>query len=150
MMVFLRIHDSFPQRSRSLSIPNSNGYLLLEILIAVAVFSIGSLAVGTLIVSTTNANNSSNIFTQAALLAAEAMESIKKEPISDLVPNTYSDANNPINAWGNNGGIFNRNWVIDDPIGYNTSRRIRVTVSWERLGQGRKVELTTITRGKGS
>jgi type II secretory pathway pseudopilin PulG len=130
--------------------PNSNGYLLLEILIAVAIFSIGFLAVGTLIVSTTSANTSSHIFTQAALLAAEALESLKKEPVSDLVPNTYSDSNNPINEWGNSGGIFNRSWVIDDPIGYNTSRRIRVTVSWERLGQSRRVELTTITRGNGS
>jgi len=150
-LIFLpRLHNSFTQRSRSPSMPNSSGYLLLEILIAIAIFSIGLLAVGTLIVSTTNANTSSNIFTQAALLAAEAMESLKKEPVSDLVPSTYSDSNNPINEWGNSGGIFNRNWVIDDPIGYNTSRRIRVTVSWERLGQSRRVELTTITRGNGS
>jgi type IV pilus assembly protein PilV len=130
--------------------PNSNGYLLLEILIAVAIFSIGFLAVGTLIVSTTSTNTSSHLFTQAALLAAETLEFLKKEPVSDLVPNTYSDSNNPINEWGNSGGIFTRTWVIDDPIGYNTSRRIRVTVSWERLGQSQRVELTSIIRGNGS
>jgi type II secretory pathway pseudopilin PulG len=130
--------------------PNSNGYLLLEILVAVAIFSIGFLAVGTLIVSTTSSNTSSHIFTQAALLATETLECLKKETLSDLVPSSYSDSNNPINEWGYSGGIFNRNWVIDDPIGYNTSRRIRVAVSWERLGQSRRVELTTITRGNGS
>jgi Tfp pilus assembly protein PilV len=115
--------------------PNSNGYLLLEILIAVAIFSIGFLAVGTLIVSTTSANTSSHIFTQASLLATETLECLKKETLSDLVPSSYSDSNNPIN---------------DCLYGYNASRRIRVAVSWERLGQSRRVELTTITRGNGS
>ena len=130
--------------------PNAKGYLLLETLIAVAIFSVGILAIGTLIVSTTTANTRSNIFTQATLLAAETLEHLTGEPVSHLAPNTYSDSNNPINEWGDTGGIFNRSWVIDDPIGYNTSRRIRVTVTWERLGQSRKVELTTITRGNGS
>jgi type II secretory pathway pseudopilin PulG len=130
--------------------PNDRGYLLLETLIAVAIFSVGILAIGTLIVSTTTANTRSNIFTQATLLAAQTLEHLTKKPVSHLVPNTYRDSNNPINEWGDTGGIFNRSWVIDDPIGYNTSRRIRVTVTWERLGQSRKVELTTITRGNGS
>jgi Tfp pilus assembly protein PilV len=130
--------------------PNTKGYLLLETLIAVAIFSVGILAIGTLIVSTTTVNTRSNIFTQATLLAAETLEHLTREPVSHLAPNTYSDSNNPINERCDTGGIFNRSWVIDDPIGYNTSRRIRVTVTWERLGQSRKVELTTITRGNGS
>jgi prepilin-type N-terminal cleavage/methylation domain-containing protein len=129
---------------------DNRGYLLVEILIAVAIFSIGFLAVGTLIVSTTRTNTTGNIVTQATLLAVETLETLKKGPVDELHPETYSDPNNPVDWRGRNGGIFNRTWVIDDPVGYDTSRRIRVSVSWRRLGQYRSVELTTITRGNGT
>lgn len=129
---------------------DTRGYLLLEILIAVAVFSIGFLAVGTLIVSTTRANTTGNIVTQATLLAVETLETLKKGAVGDLIPETYSDPNNPVDERGRKGGIFHRRWVIDDPVGYDTSRRIRVSVGWQRRGQYRSVELTTITRGNGT
>ena len=140
----------FTEMSRYRSISDNRGYLLLEILIAVAIFSIGFLAVGTMIVSTTRTNTTGNIVTQATLLAVETLETLKNDPVGDLVPATYSDPNNPVDKWGNKGGIFKRSWVIDDPVGYNTSRRVRVTVSWERLGQNRRVELATITWGNGT
>jgi type II secretory pathway pseudopilin PulG len=149
-MIPSRESYAFTRMSRYRSISDSRGYLLLEILIAVSIFSIGFLAVGTMIVSTTRTNTTGNIFTQATLLAVETLEALKKDPVGDLVPDTYNDPNNPIDEWGNKGGIYRRSWVIDDPIGYNTSRRVRVTVSWERLGQDRRVELTTITRGNGT
>jgi prepilin-type N-terminal cleavage/methylation domain-containing protein len=132
-------------------IDDHRGYLLLEIMVAVAIFSIGFLAVGTMIISTTRNNTTGNILTQATLLAGETLEDLKKNSLSSLTPGgPYKDPRNPIDEWGNTGGIYDRSWVIDDPVGLNTARRIRVTVSWERLGQTRKVELTTITRGNGT
>jgi len=119
-------------------------------MIAIAIFSIGFVAVGTLILSTTSNNTSGNILTQATLLAVETLEDFKKERLMDLSVGAYSDSNNPIDERGNIGGIFNRSWVIDDPIGYDTARRIRVTVGWNRLGKNRAIELTTITRGDGT
>ena len=119
-------------------------------MISVAIFSIGFAAVGTLILYTTKNNTNGNILTQATLLAVETLENLKEETVLDLVVGSYSDANNPIDEQGNSGGIFNRSWVIDDPIGYDTARRIRVTVSWHRLGANRTIELTSITRGDGT
>jgi type II secretory pathway pseudopilin PulG len=126
------------------------GYLLLEILIAVAVFSIGFMALGTLLVSTARNNRAGNMITQATLLAVGTLEDLKKNDLAALAPGRYSDLNNPINENGNAGGIFTRSWTIEDPLGYGTSRRIRVQVSWERLGRRRTVELDTITRGNGT
>ena len=126
------------------------GYLLFEVMTAIAIFSIGFAALGTLILSTTANNTTANILTQATLLAAEALEDLKRETAMDLEAGVYADSNTPVDERGETGGIFNRSWVIDDPIGHNTARRIRVTVSWSRLGKVRSVELVTITRGDGT
>lgn len=125
------------------------GYLLVEILIALAIFSIGFLAIGALIFATTRNNATGHILTQATLLAVETLEDLKREDMGELTIGVHDDLNNPIDERGNAGGIFNRSWIIEDPLGYNTSRRIRVRVSWDRLGHRKSVELTTITRGNG-
>jgi type II secretory pathway pseudopilin PulG len=140
----LRLQDS------SSCFEDPSGYLLAEVMISIAIFSIGFVAVGTLILSTTKNNTNANILTQATLLAVETLENLKEETVLNLAVGSYSDGNNPIDELGNIGGIFNRSWVIDDPIGYDTARRIRVTVSWNRLGANRAIELTSITRGDGT
>jgi type II secretory pathway pseudopilin PulG len=128
---------------------NPGGYLLLEIMIAVAVFAVGFLAIGTLVVSTSANNTKGNIVTQATLLAAETIEDLKSSvDITGLAPATYSDGH-PVDAHGNPGGIFNRSWVVSDPLGFNSSRRVQVSVSWTRLGRTRTVQFDTIIRGNG-
>ena len=127
---------------------DNNGYLLLEILMAVAIFSVGFLAVGTLIISTTRNNATGNVITQATMLASEKLESLKDTTnITTLVSDADS---NPIDDQGNNGGIYTRSWTIDPLPANDTARRIQVRVSWNRLGQNRAVVLTTISRGNGT
>jgi hypothetical protein len=128
----------------------AQGYLILETMAAVAIFSIGFVAVGSMMISTAGNNTTGNILTQATMLAVETLEDLKKERVTDMAAGIYADPNNPIDARGNSGGIFMRSWVIDDPVGFNTARRIRVTVSWSRLGKNRSVEFTTLTRGNGT
>ena len=139
-----------PSESRYPLVSVPKGYLLVETMIAVAIFSIGFLAVGTMIISTTANNTTGNIITQATMLAVETLEDLKKERVMEMAAGSYADLNNPIDERGNSGGIFTRSWIIDDPIGYNTARRIRVTVSWSRLGKNRGIEFTTLTRGNGT
>ena len=125
------------------------GYLLLEILIAMTIFSVGFLALGTLVVSTSANNTAGNIVTQATLLAAEALEDLKNSPdITGLAPGAYGDGT-PIDAQGNPGGIFTRTWVVSDLLGFDTSRHVTVSVGWNRLGRSRTVQLSTIIRGNG-
>ena len=130
---------------------DNNGYLMLEILMAVAIFSIGFLAVGTLIISTTRNNTTGNIITQATMLAAEKLQRLKDQDIATLLTGPpYTDPNNQIDDQGNPGGIYTRSWTIGPLPLYNTARIIKVTVSWNRLGQNRAVVLTTNTRGNGT
>lgn len=138
-----------PLNSLAFRCASARGYLLQEVMIALAIFSIGVAGLGNLMLSTSANNTAANILTQATLLAVERLENLKMESISDLATGSYPDPNNPIDARGRSGGIFHRSWAIEDPVGYDTARRIRVTVSWNRSGANRTIELTTITRGDG-
>jgi len=129
---------------------DQKGYLLIEALIAMAIFAIGFLAVGSLVIHTTRNNTRSNMMTQATLLAAHRLERFKNTlNIASLDPGIYTDPDNPIDADGNPGGVYYRFWEITDPLGNNSSRRIKVTVKWLREGRECDIFLTTITGGRG-
>jgi type II secretory pathway component PulJ len=137
-------------RISALSQPQK-GYLLIEALIAMAIFSIGFLAVGKMIIFTTHNNTRSNIMTQATLLATKTLEDFKNTADIATLPigEDFNDGG-PVDADGHLGGIFSRSWSIKDPVGFNTSRQIEVTVRWTRRGHTRRIVLTTLTRGKGT
>jgi hypothetical protein len=131
---------------------DNRGYLLPEIMIAIGIFSIGFLAVGSMVISGTSNNASGNILTQATFLATETLERLKSLPAADLVPGAspVPDPNNPVDARGEPGGIYTRSWTIQDLAGSTTARRIEVTVSWTRFGKVRTLTLSTITKGNGT
>jgi prepilin-type N-terminal cleavage/methylation domain-containing protein len=117
-----------------------SGYLLIEIMIAMAIFAIGFLAVGTMVLSTTRNNTTGNIATLATMHAIEKLEQLKSEDVSQMT--------------GDNGqpdqlGIFQRSWKVTD-TGIGASRVIEVTVSWNRNGQARDVVMSTISKGNGT
>jgi hypothetical protein len=119
---------------------------MLEALIAIALFSIGFLAISTLVFSATRNNTKGNILTMATLLAAEKLEDLKSEDVDDpvLQVGSVQDPDNPI------GAIFNRSWTITDAVGNNSSREIEVTVGWTYRGQNQQVTLRTLTLGNGT
>jgi len=65
-----------------------------------------------------------------------------------LVPGgPVQDPNNPVNAEGQPGGIYNRSWTIDS-LG-TAARRITVTVQWDRGGKPGSVVLASNSKGSG-
>jgi Tfp pilus assembly protein PilV len=123
------------------SLKNKKGYMLIEALIAIAIFSVGFLAVATLVFSSSQNNISGNRLTEANMFAREKMEELKSK--TDLTELDTSAAPETV------GGIFTRTWTASDPLTYGTSREIRVTVSWVHKGQNRSVVMKTITKGRG-
>lgn len=131
---------------------NTKGYMLVEALIAIAIFAVGFLAVATLVFSASQNNRNGNILTQANMLARQTLEQLKNTPDITTLPSdltAFDDPSNPIDAFGNPGGRYTRSWTIEDTIGFNTSREIHVVVSWKWRGRDRRVVLSNITKGKG-
>lgn len=119
------------------------GYSLIEVLIAMAIFSVGILAVATMILSTTENTSGGNFLTQATMLARDKIEELKRikdvATLADGVEDNIDDSGNP-------GGIYRREWDISN--GPTTdSRKIVVTVSWTRDNKPRSVVLTTLHIG---
>ena len=129
------------KNSTRINFRNNNGYMLIESLIAIAIFSIGFLAVATMVLSATRNNTNGNILTQANMLAREKTEELKNT--TDLTELDTPAAPETI------GGIFTRSWTANDSLKSGTSREIEVTVSWSRKGKNHNVVLKTMTKGSG-
>lgn len=138
-------------RRNHTDIKNPKGYMLVEALISIAIFSIGFLAVATLVLSVSRNNTSGNQLTEANMLARERLEQLKNTSDINLLPadlTTFSDG--PMDGNGNPGGLYTRSWTIQDALGFDTSREIKVTVNWTSRGRNRSIVLRTITKGNGT
>ena len=130
---------------------NPKGYMLIEALMAIGIFSIGFLAVSALVLTATRNNTRGNILTQANMLARQQLEQLKNTPdITDLDAEPTTTTESGIDAYGDPGGIYTRTTTIEDTLGFNTSRAVEVSVNWTWQGQNRSVVLRTITKGNGT
>ena len=120
---------------------NKKGYMIVEALIAIAIFAVGFLAVSTLVFSAAGNNTSGNILTQANMFAREKMEELKSK--TDLTELDTVEAPETV------GSMFTRTWTASDPFATGTSRQIKVIVSWTRQGKNQQIVMQTITKGKG-
>lgn len=127
-------------------IAKTEGFSLIEVMFAMALFSIGLLAVASMQGTNVRNNSTGNITTQASMLARARIEQLKSLNIAALTPGDYQE-DNPIDANGDPGGMYQRQWTIQSVS--PELRSIRVTVSWVRDGQTRSIVLTTVTRGGG-
>ena len=112
------------------------GFTLIEVLIAMAILTIGLLAVATMQVSAIHGNKMGNEISRATFLAQDKLEELKTSTNITSEPGGSDQT-----------GIFNRSWQIG-PSGTN-SRSVTVTVSWVVGGNSHSVVLNTISRGGG-
>jgi len=126
----------------------SSGFSFIELLIAMAILSMGMLAAVSMHFGSARNNTKGNIYTQANMLAKAQLENLKNQNVDLLVPGgPVQDPNNPVNAEGQPGGIYNRSWTIDN-LG-TAARRITVTVQWDRGGKPGSVVLSSNSMGSG-
>ena len=106
----------------------NSGFSLIEVLIALAIFSVGILAVGSMQLSTHKNNTAGNKTTEATMLARQKIEELRA--IQDL---------DDIGSGNDTVGIYSREWDRGPISGI--TRPIWVEVSWG----DRTVRLDTIT-----
>jgi Tfp pilus assembly protein PilV len=113
-----------------------------------SVMALSMLAAASMQYSAVRNNTTGNTSTQATMLAKATLEMLKSQDIDStaLAVGEYVDST-PVDASGNPGGIYNRNWRID-PLG-TSSRRISVTVQWTKFGTTRSVIVRSNTMGNG-
>jgi prepilin-type N-terminal cleavage/methylation domain-containing protein len=120
------------------------GLTLIEVVISMAIFAIGFLAIAGLVVATTRNNNTGNTLTAATMLAREKVEYLKTLPLDQLAAACPVDMEpeiiGKIYAWDCEVGALGASATI------NT---IKVSVQWEKSGLLRQVILQTNTRGLG-
>ena len=117
---------------------------MIEVLIAMAIFAIGFLAVGSMVLSTTRNNTAGNVLTIATMLAREKVEYLKTLPLRQMEAQCSEDLKTE-----HLGGVFERICNVNNSFS-ETVKIIEVTVSWNRQGQNREVVLKTLTRGNGA
>ena len=140
-----------PMDFKGIVFKNTKGYMLIEALIAISIFSIAFLAVTALVLTATRNNTNGNILTQANMLARQSLEQMKNTPdIATLPSGPETTTESDIDALGNPGGIYTRTTKIEDVLGFNTSRAIEVSISWAWRGKNRRIVISTITKGKGT
>lgn len=121
-----------------------SGLTLVEVMISLGIFAIGSMAIAGLLLGTTRNNTTGNMLTQATMLARDRVEGLKALPL-DQLDDACLDENEP--------EIINRVYAREcdvDAIGASpTIQTIRVTVKWKKSGRLRQIVLQTNTRGRG-
>ena len=134
---------------------NEKGFSLIEILIAIAVFAIGILAVGKMQITAIKGNYFANDITKATTLAQDRMERLISLSYADSLNDDadgdgtaglddtnatadHNDPNNPID------GRYNISWNIDSDYYINNTKTIRVIVKWTDKGVPRSMSLTSM------
>ena len=114
------------------------GFTLLEVLIAISIFSIGILAVGTMQISAINGNASARTHTEAVTWAADRVERLMGLPYNHT---DLDAANNPHPATEGE-GVYNIVWNITDNV--NNFKEISVTVNLAGRGGQQSISLDFI------
>ena len=105
----------------------SAGFSLIECLIALSVFTIGILAVATLVLSSIGENAGARRITEATALAENSLEQLVAKPYDEIVEDEFTQGGYTV-AWQ----------VTEDDIIAQT-KSITMTVSWWFRGRQRNV-----------
>ena len=125
---------------------DSEGFTLIEVIMAVVIFSIGILAIVGVQHRIVAGNANGNIVTQELMLAQRVVEQLKNNPTPG---NLNSSTQNGVDVYGNNGGPYNVTTLIMPAISGSSSRFISVTVSKTGPG-GHPVTIQSLTHGYGT
>lgn len=116
------------------------GYTLIEVIIAMAILSIGLLAVGYMQITAINSNTTGSRITEGTTVALGKMEELitLRYTHADLAAGNHPDPNS------NDHPGFSQTWDVVDNSPVANAKRITVTVRWAEIGRQRRTQLMFI------
>ena len=115
---------------------DERGFSLIEVMIALAIFSIGILGVASMQILSVNYNSHARRTTEGTAMGVERMERLMTLPYADALLDPI--ANNPHT---DTKGIYNITWNVTDNV---DNKRINMTVSWTSLGVTKNILINYI------
>ena len=105
------------------------GFSIIECLIALSIFTIGILAVATLVLSSIGENASARRITEATALAEDRLEQLMAQAYDDIADGESTQ------------GAYTVNWDVSEDVIAPQTKSISVSVSWNYLGKQRNVTI---------
>jgi prepilin-type N-terminal cleavage/methylation domain-containing protein len=146
-----------------MALKDNNGFTMIEVLLAMAIFLIGFLAVGSMQISAVNGNSNARLRTSASILAGDIVEQLLRCPYESddcsLIRDTYTE-DDPL-AFGAHPGPSANDWFDDDPDGNGpdrtyevrwfvgngpetNSKAVDVIVRWRKRGRDKSVQYSFV------
>ena len=126
---------------------DSNGFTLIEALLAMSLLSIAVFGMSSLLHSVMGYNEFAETVTTAATLAQDEVEALKNTDYSSItVADPDPDPDLGLDENGNTGagGIYSRTTTVTIDPTYSNVKRITVNVSWSWKGNQKDVTLRTM------
>ena len=101
----------------------NEGFTLVEVMIGMAIFFIGFLAIGSLQLTAINGNAGAREATEAATRATDQLETLIALPYDSIV------GGGPVTD-----GAYTVSWAVVDDSPLPNTKTITVTVNWEQRG----------------
>jgi type II secretion system protein I len=113
----------------------SNGFTLVEVLVAIIILSFSLLALAGLMVTTTKNNSFGTNMTEAATFAQDKLEELRAMRWDDISEGTSSDQKS-----GSTGINYTRNWNVakDDVL-----KTIAISINWQDRAN-HSIKLTSV------
>jgi type IV pilus modification protein PilV len=120
---------------------NRNGFALIEVLMAMVIFTVGILALTGLQVTTISGNAKARMQTEATAIGVRIVEQLRSLPFDhdDLVPKV-----NPHSLSASGSRPYTVDWTVRADTPVNGTKMVRVTVTPSNKINGRTVTISTI------
>jgi type IV pilus assembly protein PilV len=119
---------------KNLLLKRSEGFTLLEVMIALVILAVGLLGLAALQLTSVKSNAFSSEMTYATMTAQQFAEFLKDLPYTDdyLTSGPHTYATPPTSK----GVQYTVQWTVTDNVPATDMKSIKVTVQWQSLRQG--------------
>jgi type IV pilus modification protein PilV len=108
---------------------NHDGFTIIEVVIAMAIFAIGILAVASLQVATINGNSSARKITEAVTLAENRLETMMNLPYAGITDGQATE------------GAYTTSWSVAENVVADNTKFLTVTVTHPKTNENILMQL---------